>query len=100
MSKRRRLRGHTSKSDRSVGPTIICVSMRRPLTPAAISVASVMLTTSALGQSSETLPTIEVQGQTGGGYQATGSTIGRLPVPLRDTPQTVNVVTQQVIQDQ
>jgi catecholate siderophore receptor len=35
------------------------------------------------------------------GYQApTQVGISRLPVPLSDTPQTVNVVTQQVIQDQ
>jgi catecholate siderophore receptor len=35
------------------------------------------------------------------GYQApTQAGIARLPVPLSDTPQTVNVVTQQVIQDQ
>ncbi len=35
------------------------------------------------------------------GYQApTQVGVSRLPVPLRDTPQTVNVVTQQVIQDQ
>ncbi|MGH6769400.1 MAG: TonB-dependent receptor [Xanthobacteraceae bacterium] len=34
------------------------------------------------------------------GYQASGTGITRLPVPLRDTPQTVNVVTQQVLQDQ
>ena len=35
------------------------------------------------------------------GYQAPSQAgISRLPVPLRDTPQTVNVVTQQVIQEQ
>lgn len=35
------------------------------------------------------------------GYQAPAQAgISRLSVPLRDTPQTVNVVTQQVIQDQ
>lgn len=35
------------------------------------------------------------------GYQAPAQAgISRLPVPLRDTPQTVNVVTQQVIQEQ
>src|SRR5262245_3580023 len=34
------------------------------------------------------------------GYRANTSGIGRLPVPLRDTPQTVNVVPQQVIQEQ
>jgi catecholate siderophore receptor len=80
---------------------VLKASMARPLTHATISVASVMLSTTALAQSSETnLPTIEVQGETGGGYQATSSTIPRLPVPLRDTPQTVNVITQQVIQEQ
>src|SRR5262249_18824519 len=79
----------------------IQASVRKPITPAAIGVASVMLTTTAFGQSSsDVLPTIEVQGETGGGYQATQSTLSRYPVPLRDTPQTVNVVTQQVIQEQ
>src|SRR6266545_2665331 len=34
------------------------------------------------------------------GYRANTSGIGRLPVPLRDMPQTVNVVPQQVIQEQ
>jgi catecholate siderophore receptor len=34
------------------------------------------------------------------GYRANTSGIGRLPVPLRDTPQTINVVPQQVIQEQ
>jgi catecholate siderophore receptor len=34
------------------------------------------------------------------GYQATQQSITRLPTPLRDTPQTVNVVTQQVLQTQ
>jgi catecholate siderophore receptor len=32
-------------------------------------------------------------------YQATQQSITRLPTPLRDTPQTVNVVTQKVLQD-
>ncbi len=34
------------------------------------------------------------------GYRANTSGIGRLPVPLRDMPQTVNVVPQQIIQEQ
>ena len=34
------------------------------------------------------------------GYQGNQQSITRLPTPLRDTPQTVNVVTQQLIQDQ
>jgi catecholate siderophore receptor len=34
------------------------------------------------------------------GYQATTPSLTRLPTPILDTPQTVNVVTQQVIQEQ
>ncbi|HWM48522.1 MAG TPA: TonB-dependent siderophore receptor [Xanthobacteraceae bacterium] len=48
------------------------------------------------------LPTIDVQAESGTGYQpsAAAGTTSRLPVPLLSTPQTVNVVPQQVIQDQ
>jgi catecholate siderophore receptor len=104
MSKRRRRSNVYNLSVQPGSPAwqaVLRASMARPLTHATISVASVMLSTTALAQGSETnLPTIEVQGDTGGGYQATSSTIPRLPVPLLDTPQTVNVVTQQVIQEQ
>ena len=104
MSKHRRRSGrrrHHGARGRRAGAAHILATPRKPLTPAALGVASVMLTTSAFAQSSETLPTIEVQGETGGGgYQATQSTLSRYPVPLIDTPQTVNVVTQKVIQDQ
>src|SRR5215471_15573563 len=51
-------------------------------------------------QGSIELPTVDVDSQAGGSYQAPASTITRLPVPLRDTPQTVNVVTQQIVQEQ
>ncbi len=44
-------------------------------------------------------PTTEAQPAVTG-YRGNTSGIGRLPVPLRDTPQTVNVVPQQVIQEQ
>src|SRR5215510_8811257 len=102
---RKRHRGRLYNQPVQPGPAawqaVLRASMARPLTHATISVASVMLSTTALAQSSEnSLPTIEVQGDTGGGYQATSSTIPRLPVPLIDTPQTINVVTQQVIQEQ
>src|SRR5215831_13727247 len=104
MSKHRRRSGrrrHHGARGRRAGAAHILATPRKPLTPAALGVASVMLTTGAFAQSSETLPTIEVQGETGGGgYQATQSTLSRYPVPLIDTPQTVNVVTQKVIQDQ
>jgi len=59
-----------------------------------------MAASAAVAQEGVQLPTIDVSGDQGGGYQATQQTITRLPTPLRDTPQTVNVVTQQVIQDQ
>lgn len=67
----------------------------------AVSVASLVAASAAAAQDgSVQLPTIDVSGDQGGGYQATQQTITRLPTPLRDTPQTVNVVPQQVIQDQ
>jgi catecholate siderophore receptor len=66
----------------------------------AVSLASLMSATAASGQEGGLqLPTIDVTGDQGG-YQATQQSITRLPTPLRDTPQTVNVVPQQVIQDQ
>jgi catecholate siderophore receptor len=66
----------------------------------AVSLASLMGATAASGQEGGLqLPTIDVTGDQGG-YQATQQSITRLPTPLRDTPQTVNVVPQQVIQDQ
>jgi catecholate siderophore receptor len=46
-----------------------------------------------------TEPTTEAQPAVTG-YRANTSGIGRLPVPLRNTPQTVNVVTPQIIQEQ
>lgn len=71
--------------------------------PAMLSLASMMLATGAMAQ--EALPTIDVQetnnnGANGGGYQATSSQLSRIPTPLIDTPQTVNVVPKQVIQEQ
>lgn len=78
----------------------IRASVRKPGS-AMFGLASVMLATNALAQ--EALPTIDVQENAGngGGYQAPAtSQLSRMPVPLRDTPQTVNVVTQQVMQDQ
>src|SRR5262245_39967690 len=98
--RRARRRGHQGEL-RSSSPHIQA-SARKPLTSAlGVGVASMMLTTGALAQSgTDTLPTIEVQGDTGGGYQATQSSMSRMPTPLLNTPQTVNVVTQRVIQEQ
>src|SRR5262245_51696825 len=78
----------------------IRASVRAPISHAAMSVASVMLASNAVAQQSGTqLPTIDVVGDNKS-YQTTNQTIQRLPAPLRDTPQTVNVVPQAVIQDQ
>jgi catecholate siderophore receptor len=71
---------------------------------AAVSLASLITAGTAAaqegGSSGLTLRTIDVNGNQGGGYQATQSSLTRMPLPLIDTPQTVNVVQQQVIQDQ
>jgi catecholate siderophore receptor len=79
----------------------IRASVRKPGT-AMLGLASVMLATNALAQ--ETLPTIDVQETAGnggtGGYQASAPQVSRIPTPLLNTPQTVNVVTQQVLQEQ
>lgn len=74
-------------------------SIRKP-GPAMLSLASVMLATSAMAQDGGALPTIDVQDTAGGGYQTTNSQLTRMPVPLRDTPQTVNVVPKQLMEDQ
>ena len=68
---------------------------------AAVSLASLMGATVAHGQQAGSqLPTIDVTGDQSGGYQATQQSITRLQTPLKDTPQTINVVPQQVIQEQ
>jgi catecholate siderophore receptor len=81
------------------GEIRVQISSRARLTTA-VSLASVMAASTAGAQEGLQLPTIDVTGDQGAGYQATQQTISRLPTRLIDTPQTVNVVTQQVIQDQ
>lgn len=68
----------------------------------AVSLASLMAASAAAAQDggSLQLPTIDVSGDQGGGYQTTQQSITRLPTALIDTPQTINVVPQQVIQEQ
>ncbi len=83
-------------SKQQSGP--IRASVKKPLTPVAIGIASMMFATGA-GAQDTALPTIDVIGDTGQTYQAPNQTITRLPTPLRDTPQTVNVVTERVIQE-
>jgi catecholate siderophore receptor len=68
---------------------------------AAVSLASLMGANVASGQEAGVqLPTIDVTADQGGGYQATQQSITRLPTALINTPQTVNVVPQQVIKEQ
>lgn len=60
-----------------------------------------MLATGANAQQSGMqLPTIDVFGNQGGYQTPPNSSLTRVPTPLRDTPQTINVVPQQVLQDQ
>lgn len=101
-------------------------SARKPGVHAAIGLASAFIASNAAAQ--HTLPTIDVQRSSGGsgrtvstgpateappapvpqattggeptGYRATGTGLSRVPTPLIDTPQTINVVTQEVIRDQ
>jgi catecholate siderophore receptor len=96
-----KLKGITPESQTATpAPSFVRASIRRP-GPAMISLASVMLATTAMAQDvGGALPTIDVQDTAGGGYQTTDSQLTRIPTPLRDTPQTVNVVPQQVIQEQ
>ena len=78
----------------------IVSAARNPIGQAAVGMASVLFAGSAAAQEA-TLPTIDVQGDTGGGYQApVNAGVARVPTPLRDTPQTVNVVTDQVLKEQ
>ena len=71
---------------------------------AAVSLASMMVASAASAQegggSGLSLPTIDVTGDQGTGYQVSQPSMTRFPLPLIDTPQSVNVVPQQVIQDQ
>src|SRR6185437_13817059 len=76
----------------------------RGLLRAAVSLASLVTASTASaqegGSSGLSLPTIDVNGNQGGGYQVSEPSLTRMPIPIIDTPQTVNVVPQQVIQDQ
>jgi catecholate siderophore receptor len=74
------------------------------LGPALVGMASLVFATGAAAQETTpdagiALPTIDIFGGDQG-YQATQSSITRIPTPLRDTPQTVNVVPEAVIQEQ
>src|SRR5690348_14596005 len=69
------------------------------LTIASVSLASVMLASGAQAQEAGALPEINVQGTQGTSYQANPS-LNRVPTPMRDTAQSVNVVTEQVIREQ
>lgn len=84
--------GRSLNSIRSAG--------RKPLTTAAVGIASAIMAGSAHAQQGQQLPTIDVQAESGTGYQGSGTQASRLPVPLLNTPQTVNVVPEQVLKDQ
>jgi len=83
-------------------PANVRFQSNRTLLLTAVSLATLMGAVPAAAQDGAgvQLPTIDVTGSETGGYQATQQSITRLPTPLLDTPQTVNVVPQQVIRDQ
>lgn len=69
-----------------------------------VGVASAMVGVPAFAQQAATtseleLPTVQVQDNTGG-FVATTTGVARLPVPIFDMPQQVNVVTEKVLQQQ
>lgn len=99
-NKNTRLKSAAPAKQPTTQPTTFVRSAIRKPGPAMLSLASVMLATSAMAQDGGALPTIDVQDTAGGGYQTTDSQLTRMPVPLRDTPQTVNVVPKQLIEDQ
>ena len=87
------------QSDEKTKASSIRATTRSPLSHAALSLASMVLATGAAAQDGA-LPQIDVVSDSGSQtYQATHQTITRLPTPLLDTPQTVNVVTEKVIQE-
>jgi catecholate siderophore receptor len=103
MSKHRRstkAAGSQSKADQKPKSAAIRATTRSPLAHAAItSIASMLLATGSAAQDNA-LPQIDVVSDNGSQtYQATQQTITRLPTPLLDTPQRVNVVTERVIQE-
>src|SRR4029077_6064675 len=107
MSKRRRgLKKAVSGANRNdhqdekpKASSAIRATTRSPLSHAALGIASMMLASGAAAQDT-TLPQIDVVSEQGNQtYQATQQTITRLPTPLLDTPQTVNVVTEKVIEE-
>jgi catecholate siderophore receptor len=102
-SRKRAVRGDEfAGSQKKQEPGIVQAAARSPLSHAAVGLASMMLATggAAAQDAGGALPTIDVLGDTGGSYQSTEQTITRLPTALKDTPQTINVVPEKVIQDQ
>lgn len=84
------------------GRTGIRSSARKPFGQAAFGLATVLAAGSAMAQSPEAgtdLPSIEVSGEGSTGYQTQQSGVARIATPLINTPQTVNVVPQQLIQE-
>jgi catecholate siderophore receptor len=98
--------GHRAKSS-----NYIRAKIRKPITRAAISVASVMLGGAAAAQEASnepgneagqvTLEQIDIDSGAGSPYNPIQSLqLDRIPTPILDTPQSITVIPQQLIQDQ
>ncbi|VTZ22681.1 TonB-dependent siderophore receptor [Methylocella tundrae] len=104
------LSGSQRKPQSSSTSGFILAKARRPIAHAAVSLASVMLADAALAQDAAApegdpiaLEQVDVSGQgQGGGSDYNPRTLGlkRIATPILDTPQSITVVPQQLIQDQ
>ncbi|VFU11000.1 protein of unknown function [Methylocella tundrae] len=104
------LSGSQRKPQSSSTSGFILAKARRPIAHAAVSLASVMLADAAFAQDAAApegdpiaLEQVDVSGQgQGGGSDYNPRTLGlkRIATPILDTPQSITVVPQQLIQDQ
>ena len=59
-----------------------------------------IVTPTSAGEPATQLSPVSVEGSQGGGYQTTVPSLSKLTKPLLDTPQSINVVPRQLLEDQ
>lgn len=93
-----------------LAPTSFIRAIKKPV-PVMVGLASVMVATNAMAQSAgeggtagSALPAIDVQesagGGTGSGYNPGSVQLSRMPTTILNTPQSITVIPQQLIEDQ
>src|ERR1700761_6103146 len=84
-----------------IPPAFLLSSSAIGLTLAALAFPAIAQDTGAKPASGPiALPTLSVEGSGGNDYKADQATLPKLTQPLRDTPQSISVVTQAAMQDQ